>query len=348
MRFDEQRDAARRLRRASRCSRSARSGAGRTSWRRPRLALDWRTIDDELAELLHDSSEHAPPGCEARRPARDAELRRGRPASSSRSRARGPSARSPASSCPPAPARIEVRHAGGVTEVEADAQGRFIARGGPGRHREPPLPGRIPRRGHAVASALTDDRSPAALAAEAYRVVVDDPERARALAGEALRTRRARRGRRRRGAPRARHGGAGARRRRHRRRAPRARGPRRPPRRPAARGRGADVLALALLSAGATRRALREADRATRLDGAPDRGALQLQRALILERLGRLDEALDGYRRRSPASAAAGTATARRARSATAACSRPTAASSARRRPTCGARRRCATSSAST
>ena len=55
-------------------------------------------------------------------------------------------------------------------------------------------------------------------------------------------------------------------------------------------------LALALLSAGATRRALREADRATRIDGAPDRGALELQRAIILERLGRLGEALDGYR----------------------------------------------------
>ena len=147
-----------------------------------------------------------------------------------------------------------------------------------------------------MASALTDDRPPAALAAEAYRVVVDDPERARALAGEALR----------RAGPDA--GAAAAAHRAlgmaalelddadtavaHLERAVRA-GRRGDPQREA---EARMSLALALLSAGATRRALREADRATRIDGAPDRGALELQRAIILERLGRLGEALDGYR----------------------------------------------------
>ena len=147
-----------------------------------------------------------------------------------------------------------------------------------------------------MASALTDDRSPAALAAEAYRVVVDDPERARALAGEALRS----------AGPDA-DAAAAAHRAlgmaalelddadtavAHLERAVRA-GRRGGPQREA---EARMSLALALLSAGATRRALREADRATRLDGVPDRGALELQRAIILERLGRLGEALDGYR----------------------------------------------------
>ena len=56
-------------------------------------------------------------------------------------------------------------------------------------------------------------------------------------------------------------------------------------------------LAFALVGQGSTRRALRQADLATRVTGVSDRGALHLQHAIILERLGRLDEALDGYRR---------------------------------------------------
>ena len=240
------------------------------------LALDWRTIDDELAELLHDSSE-----LDRRRPRG---VRRARARASARGgltielevAGEGAERTLTGQLDPPARARIEVRHAGGTTGVDADARGRFIARGVPGRHREPALPARDrapwPRRG------FRSDRRPppAALAAEAYRVVVDDPERARALAGEALRRARARRGRRGRRPPRARDGGAGARRRRHRRRAPRARRPRRPPRRPAARGRGADV-ARARAAVGRRDAARARARPAARRGStaSPDRGALR-------------------------------------------------------------------------
>ena len=148
-----------------------------------------------------------------------------------------------------------------------------------------------------MAAALTDDRTPAALAAEAYRVVVDDPELARTLAGTALA-----------GAG----GDADAASAAHRAlgmaalelddadtavghleravRAGRRGGPQ-------CEAEARMSLALALLSGGATQRALRQADRATRIDGVADQGALQLQRAIILERIGRLDEALEGYRR---------------------------------------------------
>jgi len=148
-----------------------------------------------------------------------------------------------------------------------------------------------------VAAALTDDRTPAALAAEAYRVVVDDPELARTLAGTALA-----------GAG----GDADAASAAHRAlgmaalelddadtavghleravRAGRRGGPQ-------CEAEARMSLALALLSGGATQRALRQADRATRIDGVADQGALQLQRAIILERIGRLGEALEGYRR---------------------------------------------------
>jgi CHAT domain-containing protein/tetratricopeptide (TPR) repeat protein len=146
-----------------------------------------------------------------------------------------------------------------------------------------------------VASALTEAPPPAELAAEAYRVVVDDPERARSLAGEALR----------RGADAAAASAAhralgmaalelddAATAVRHLERAVRA-GVRGGPQQEA---EARMSLALALVSQGVTRRALRQADRAAGLDGVPDRGALHLQRAIILERLGRLDEALHGYR----------------------------------------------------
>ena len=265
------------------------------------------------------------PGC-ARRPRARAELRRGRP-DASRWRSGGARSHAHRAARPRRRAQIEVRHAGGVT-VEADAR-PLHRRGGAGRHHEPALPGPgSSRRGHAVASALTEATArPAALAAEAYRVVVDDPERARALAGEALRS----------AGPDA-DAAAAAHRAlgmaalelddadtavAHLERAVRA-GRRGGPQREA---EARMSLALALL-----RRARPGArcarPTARRAHGVSDRGALQLQRAIILERLGRLGEALDGYRLATPASAAAGTATARRARSATAACSRPTAASS--------------------
>lgn len=137
----------------------------------------------------------------------------------------------------------------------------------------------------------------AALAAEAYRIVVDDPERARALAATAL------------GHARTDAGAASAAHRalgmaalelddaptavRHLERAVRA-GRRGGPQREA---EARMSLALALVAGGATQRALAQAERAVHVEGAPDRGALHLQRAIILERLGRLDEALGEYRR---------------------------------------------------
>jgi tetratricopeptide (TPR) repeat protein len=149
-----------------------------------------------------------------------------------------------------------------------------------------------------VAAALTEvAKEPAELAAEAYRVLVDDPEQARALAREALR--------RADGvdpaAESAAHralgmaaldlddAGTAVR---HLERAVRA-GRRGGPQREA---EARMSLALALVSQGATRRALQQVGRAGAIAGVPDQGALHLQRAIILERLGRLDEALQAYR----------------------------------------------------
>ena len=156
---------------------------------------------------------------------------------------------------------------------------------------------RWPRRGCRSDASCTGSE-PAALAAEAYRVVVDDPERARALAGEALR-----RAGPDAGAAAAAHralgmaalelddaGTAVA----HLERAVRA-GRRGGPQREA---EARMSLALALLSRGrdparAARGRPRDAARRRRRTAA----RCELQRAIILERLGRLDEALDGYRR---------------------------------------------------
>ena len=56
-------------------------------------------------------------------------------------------------------------------------------------------------------------------------------------------------------------------------------------------------LALALTLTGASAEALAEADRAEPVLEGPARARLQGQRAVILQKLGRLDEALAGYRR---------------------------------------------------
>jgi tetratricopeptide (TPR) repeat protein len=151
-----------------------------------------------------------------------------------------------------------------------------------------------------VAAHLTAPRpDAAALAAEAYRVVVDDPEQARTLATEAL-------GRA------AGPGGAAAASAAHRALGMAAlelddagtairhlehavESGRRGGRQHEAEARM--TLAFALVAHGATRRALRQADLATRVTGVAERGPLHLQHAIILERLGRLDEALHGYRR---------------------------------------------------
>jgi len=56
-------------------------------------------------------------------------------------------------------------------------------------------------------------------------------------------------------------------------------------------------LSLTLAYRGQTQQALRESDLAARVLRGKEGARLQMQRALILQRLGRLDEALDGYRR---------------------------------------------------
>ncbi|MGH9277656.1 MAG: CHAT domain-containing protein [Acidimicrobiales bacterium] len=59
-------------------------------------------------------------------------------------------------------------------------------------------------------------------------------------------------------------------------------------------------LTTALTHAGAIRRALQEADRAAPVLGGVERAALEMQRASILHRLGRLGEAREGYQRALP------------------------------------------------
>ncbi|MDQ3631518.1 MAG: tetratricopeptide repeat protein, partial [Actinomycetota bacterium] len=138
----------------------------------------------------------------------------------------------------------------------------------------------------------------AALAAEAYLVVVDDPHRADGLAREALRrARRARDPATVSAACRAlgmaaleldradtavAHLEAAV-------RAGRRAGPQ-------LEANARTSLALALVNGGAGRRALRHADLAVGLIGVPERGAVHLGRALVRERLGRLDGALEDYR----------------------------------------------------
>ena len=82
-------------------------------------ALDWRTIDDELAELLHDSSlEAAATGVRAESGARVRTIA----VSGS-----GPARMLTGQLFPAVSARIEIRHADHVTTVAADARGRFTA-----------------------------------------------------------------------------------------------------------------------------------------------------------------------------------------------------------------------------
>jgi hypothetical protein len=94
------------------------------------LALDWRTLDDELAELLHDSSELAA-GVRAASGARVLSFGTGGLTIELEVAGEGAERTLTGQLDPPAPARIEVRHAGGTTELDADEHGRFIARGVP-------------------------------------------------------------------------------------------------------------------------------------------------------------------------------------------------------------------------
>lgn len=60
-------------------------------------------------------------------------------------------------------------------------------------------------------------------------------------------------------------------------------------------------LTYVLLARGATKEALREADRAAAVLDGPEAARLQMRRALVLQRLGRLDDALAGYQQALPA-----------------------------------------------
>ncbi len=93
-----------------------------------RSTFTWRSVDEELAELLSDSADLALTGV---RGSGDRRLTFEAPQlviefvlvpGPRGSRLEGQLA-------PPGPARIEVRHGGEVTEIEADAHGRFVLDG---------------------------------------------------------------------------------------------------------------------------------------------------------------------------------------------------------------------------
>jgi hypothetical protein len=96
------------------------------------LAFSWRTIDDEIAQLLHDSSEQ-PDLAGVRADAGPRVLEFGGAGATVELEVAGEGAERTLTGQldPPAPARIEVRHPGGTIEVDADARGRFIARAVP-------------------------------------------------------------------------------------------------------------------------------------------------------------------------------------------------------------------------
>ena len=95
-------------------------------------ALDWRTIDDELAELLHDSSaEPQLAGVRAEAGTRVLSFAGERVRVEVEVSGSGPGRTLIGQLVPAASARIEIRHAGGVTTVAADPRGRFSAAGVP-------------------------------------------------------------------------------------------------------------------------------------------------------------------------------------------------------------------------
>jgi hypothetical protein len=91
-------------------------------------ALDWRTIDDELAELLHDSSlEAAAAGVRAESGTRVLTFGGARVRVELEVSGSGPARMLTGQLFPAVSARIEIRHADHVTTVAADARGRFTA-----------------------------------------------------------------------------------------------------------------------------------------------------------------------------------------------------------------------------
>ena len=92
------------------------------------MALDWRTIDDELAELLYDSSTEAGmAGVRAEDRSRVLSFGGERLRVEVEVSGSGPDRTLTGQLEPAGPARVEIRHPDHVTTVAADARGRFIA-----------------------------------------------------------------------------------------------------------------------------------------------------------------------------------------------------------------------------
>ena len=92
------------------------------------MAHDWRTIDDELAELLYDSSaELAVSGVRAEDRARVLSFGGERVRVEVEVSGTGSDRTLTGQLDPAAAAKIEIRHTDHVTTVAADARGRFIA-----------------------------------------------------------------------------------------------------------------------------------------------------------------------------------------------------------------------------
>ena len=95
-------------------------------------ALGWRTLDDDLAELLYDSSEdQILAGVRSEDQPRMLSFRGGSLGLDVEISGSGPDRTMTGQVLPAGPAQILVRHTGGVLELQADAQGRFVAAGVP-------------------------------------------------------------------------------------------------------------------------------------------------------------------------------------------------------------------------
>jgi hypothetical protein len=91
-------------------------------------AIGWRTIDDEIAELLHDSSsEPALAGVRAEEATRVLSFGGERVSVEVEVSGSGHSRTLIGQLMPAAPARVEIRHAERITTVTADERGRFSA-----------------------------------------------------------------------------------------------------------------------------------------------------------------------------------------------------------------------------
>lgn len=95
-------------------------------------ALGWRTLEDDLAELLYDSSEQdVLAGVRSGDQPRMLSFRGRSLGVDVEISGSGPHRVMTGQLLPAGPAQILVRHGAGVVEIEADAQGRFVAAGVP-------------------------------------------------------------------------------------------------------------------------------------------------------------------------------------------------------------------------